>query len=225
MSVMVLLMSHMVEQLWAASAPSTNPTIFCTAVMSVTVLLMLLMVEQPINQTTLCTAVMSMTVLLKSLMVEQRINQATWCTAVVSVTVLLLSLVGQPINPTVFCTAVMSVTVLLMSLMVEQLWVTLPGSPYFASPAHVGLTALILCVGAVLAFMMVWVEFTVIAQTSALTFMVAGTFKEVVTGGACCSEETAFACQPPGCPCRVHYYRFEPRRLYPYRFYCCIIYL
>lgn len=76
----------------------------------------------------------------------------------------------------------MSVTVLLMSLMVEHLWVTLPGSPYFASPAHVALTALILCVGAVLAFMMVWVEFTVIAQTSALTFMVAGTFKEVVTG-------------------------------------------
>jgi len=32
--------------------------------------------------------------------------------------------------------------------------------------------------------MMVWVEFTVIAQTSALTFMVAGTFKEVVTGTA-----------------------------------------
>ena len=76
----------------------------------------------------------------------------------------------------------MSVTVLGMSLMVEQLWDTLPGSPYFASPAHMGLTLLILCVGALLAFMMVWVEFTVIAQTSALTFMVAGTFKEVVTG-------------------------------------------
>lgn len=76
----------------------------------------------------------------------------------------------------------MSLTVLGMSLMVEQLWDSLPGSPYFASPAHVGLTLLILCVGALLAFMMVWVEFTVIAQTSALTFMVAGTFKEVVTG-------------------------------------------
>lgn len=78
--------------------------------------------------------------------------------------------------------AVMSGTVLLMSLLVEHLWDTIPGSPYFASPAHVGVTALILCVGALLAFMMVWVEFTVIAQTSALTFMVAGTFKEVVTG-------------------------------------------
>ena len=69
-----------------------------------------------------------------------------------------------------------------MSLLVEHLWDTLPGSPYFASLAHGGVTALILCVGALLAFMMVWVEFTVIAQTSALTFMVAGTFKEVVTG-------------------------------------------
>ena len=70
-----------------------------------------------------------------------------------------------------------------MSLLVEHLWSRLPGSPYFASPAHVGITALILSVGALLAFMMVWVEFTVIAQTSALTFMVAGTFKEVVTSG------------------------------------------
>lgn len=78
----------------------------------------------------------------------------------------------------------MAGTVALMSLLVEHLWDRLPGSPYFASPAHVGVTALILCVGALLAFMMVWVEFTVIAQTSALTFMVAGTFKEVVTGNA-----------------------------------------
>lgn len=76
----------------------------------------------------------------------------------------------------------MAGTVALMSLLVEHLWDRLPGSPYFASPTHVGVTALILCIGAVLAFMMVWVEFTVIAQTSALTFMVAGTFKEVVTG-------------------------------------------
>ena len=95
----------------------------------------------------------------------------------------------------------MSATVLLMSVMVEHLWVTLPGSPYFASPGHVCLTLLILCVGAVLAFMMVWVEFTVIAQTSALTFMVAGTFKEVVTGGhffatgaACSLLACAFVC-------------------------------
>jgi hypothetical protein len=33
---------------------------------------------------------------------------------------------------------------------------------------------------------MVWTEFTVIAETSALTFMVAGTFKEIVTGARAC---------------------------------------
>lgn len=82
----------------------------------------------------------------------------------------------------------MSGTVLLMSLLVEHLWSSLPGNPYFASPGHVGLTCLILSVGAVLAFMMVWVEFTVIAQTSALTFMVAGTFKEVVTSTQYCTS-------------------------------------
>lgn len=89
----------------------------------------------------------------------------------------------------------MATTVALMSLLVEHLWDRLPGSPYFASPAHVGVTALILCVGALLAFMMVWVEFTVIAQTSALTFMVAGTFKEVVTGTTPTTEQS-FANEP-----------------------------
>ncbi|KAL3137738.1 hypothetical protein ABBQ38_005002 [Trebouxia sp. C0009 RCD-2024] len=88
---------------------------------------------------------------------------------------------GGPVEVLLQLTPVMATTVALMSLLVEHLWDRLPGSPYFASPAHVGVTALILCVGALLAFMMVWVEFTVIAQTSALTFMVAGTFKEVVT--------------------------------------------
>ncbi|DBA91746.1 hypothetical protein WJX77_007198 [Trebouxia sp. C0004] len=88
---------------------------------------------------------------------------------------------GGPVEVLLQLTPVMSGTVLLMSLLVEHLWDTIPGSPYFASLTHVGVTALILCVGALLAFMMVWVEFTVIAQTSALTFMVAGTFKEVVT--------------------------------------------
>lgn len=36
--------------------------------------------------------------------------------------------------------------------------------------------------GAVIAFAMVLAEFALIANTSALTFMVAGTFKEIVTG-------------------------------------------
>jgi cbb3-type cytochrome oxidase subunit 3 len=70
---------------------------------------------------------------------------------------------------------------MVMSLMVEQLWSSLPASPYFASFSHTALTSLILAFGGIVAFLMVWTEFTVIAQTSALTFMVAGTFKEIVT--------------------------------------------
>ena len=78
--------------------------------------------------------------------------------------------------------AVMSVTVLVMSLLVERLWQTLPTSPYFVSLDSLGLTAAIMVFGGVIAFVMVWTEFSVIQQTSALTFMVAGTFKEIVTG-------------------------------------------
>ena len=76
----------------------------------------------------------------------------------------------------------MAATLLSISLVVERLWAVFPGSPYFASLSHAGLTTLILAFGGCLGFMMVWVEFTVIQETSALTFMVAGTFKEIVTG-------------------------------------------
>ena len=78
----------------------------------------------------------------------------------------------------------MSVTVLVMSLLVERLWKVLPTSPYFVSLDSLGLTAAIMVFGGVIAFLMVWTEFAVIQQTSALTFMVAGTFKEIVTGAA-----------------------------------------
>ena len=76
----------------------------------------------------------------------------------------------------------MSVTVLVMSLLVERLWRVLPTSPYFVSLDSLGLTAAIMLFGSIIAFVMVWTEFAVIQQTSALTFMVAGTFKEIVTG-------------------------------------------
>ncbi len=82
----------------------------------------------------------------------------------------------------------MSVTVLVMSLLVERLWQVLPTSPYFVSLDSLGLTAAIMLFGGIIAFVMVWTEFAVIQQTSALTFMVAGTFKEIVTGATlCCS--------------------------------------
>ena len=77
----------------------------------------------------------------------------------------------------------MSLTAGACSLATEQLWYTLPKSAYFASPIHMLVTSLIILFGGAIAFLMVWTEFTVIAETSALTIMVAGTFKEIVTGG------------------------------------------
>ena len=82
----------------------------------------------------------------------------------------------------VLCDAVMSITVAIMSLTFERLWVVIPVSPYFDSLQSLGLTSLIMLVGGIIAFFMVWTEFAVIANTSALTFMIAGTFKELVTG-------------------------------------------
>eukprot|EP00891_Asterochloris_glomerata_P003104 jgi/Astpho2/3104/Aster-03393 len=88
---------------------------------------------------------------------------------------------GGPVEILLHLTPVMAATLLSISLVVERLWAVFPGSPYFASLSHAGLTTLILAFGGCLGFMMVWVEFTVIQETSALTFMVAGTFKEIVT--------------------------------------------
>jgi len=88
---------------------------------------------------------------------------------------------ADPIEVLLALMPVMALTVGTVSLAAERLWRTLPGSPYFDSPASVALTAALVSCGAVIAFLMVWVEFTVIALTSALTFMVAGTFKEIVT--------------------------------------------
>ena len=76
---------------------------------------------------------------------------------------------------------VMAATVALVSLLAERLWVVLPHSPYFDSFDSLMLTLGLVSGGAAIAFAMVWVEFTVIKLTSALTFMVAGTFKEIVT--------------------------------------------
>lgn len=80
------------------------------------------------------------------------------------------------------CGAVMSITVAIMSMAFERLWVVIPGNPYFDSLQSLGFTSLIMLVGGIIAFFMVWTEFAVIANTSALTFMIAGTFKELVTG-------------------------------------------
>jgi solute carrier family 35 protein C2 len=76
----------------------------------------------------------------------------------------------------------MSITVAGMSLCIERLWKVLPNSPYFDSLQSLCTTVMLMLFGGTIAFLMVWTEFTVIAETSALTFMVAGTFKEIVTG-------------------------------------------
>lgn len=81
-------------------------------------------------------------------------------------------------------TPVMSATLGIVSLAHERLWSTLPSSPYFAGWGHCLLTAGIIATGGIIAFLMVWAEFALISHTSALTFMVAGTFKEVVTVAA-----------------------------------------
>jgi solute carrier family 35 protein C2 len=77
----------------------------------------------------------------------------------------------------------MGLTLLVLSLAHERLWERLPASPYFANAWMVLLSLAIIFAGALIAFAMVVAEFALIANTSALTFMVAGTFKEIVTGG------------------------------------------
>ena len=76
----------------------------------------------------------------------------------------------------------MALVVGVMSLVAEKLWLVIPASPYFTSGTALLVTAGCIFFGAWIAFLMIWVEFSVIQETSALTFMVAGTFKEIVTG-------------------------------------------
>ena len=103
------------------------------------------------------------------------------------------SYLSKPLS--ILCNAVMSITVAIMSLAFERLWVVIPGSPYFDSLESLGFTLLIMLCGGVIAFFMVWTEFAVIANTSALTFMIAGTFKELVTGA---SHTNSSLRKPPG---------------------------
>lgn len=58
-------------------------------------------------------------------------------------------------------TPVMSGTTLLLSAGWEDLAHSLPSSPYFNSPGHVGITLGIIWVGAIMAFLMVWTEYQV----------------------------------------------------------------
>jgi len=90
--------------------------------------------------------------------------------------------------------AVMALVVGLMSLVAEKLWLVIPASPYFTSATALMVTAACIFFGAWIAFLMIWVEFSVIQETSALTFMVAGTFKEIVTGPPPPHHTHTFSC-------------------------------
>ena len=76
---------------------------------------------------------------------------------------------------------VMAATSAIASIFFEPLVHTLRTSAYFNSLPHIAATAGLVGTSALLAFAMVWTEFALIASTSALTFMVAGVFKEIVT--------------------------------------------
>ena len=76
----------------------------------------------------------------------------------------------------------MALVVGFLSLIAEELWLVLPASPYFSSISSFCVIVSCIFFGGAIAFAMVWAEFSVIQETSALTFMVAGTFKEIVTG-------------------------------------------
>ncbi|GIL52194.1 hypothetical protein Vafri_8132 [Volvox africanus] len=88
---------------------------------------------------------------------------------------------GGPLEVLEQLTPVMSITALMFSLAWEELWDVLPSSVYFNSVEHTVLTMLAIVLGALIAFLMVWTEYQVIKETSALIFMIAGTVKEVVT--------------------------------------------
>ena len=91
---------------------------------------------------------------------------------------------GGPVEVLFHLTPIMGLTLGIISISFERLWTVIPASPYFSTPHHTLITVCILAIGGIIAFSMVWAEFMLIANTSALTFMVVGTFKEIVTVGA-----------------------------------------
>jgi solute carrier family 35 protein C2 len=114
---------------------------------------------------------------------------------------------GGPLEVLEQLTPVASITVGTLSLLVEQPW-NLPQSPYFQDLYHSGITFGIMAMGGMIAFLMVWAEFQVISFTSALTLMIAGTFKELVTGEWCNWHALVirFCVILCHCICALHHY-------------------
>lgn len=69
---------------------------------------------------------------------------------------------GSPLEILEALTPVMSATVFILSLVWEHLWVVLPRSIFFASFQQSFMTLLLILMGAVLAFLLVWTEYQLI---------------------------------------------------------------
>jgi len=76
---------------------------------------------------------------------------------------------------------VMCVVVFLFSCAKERWWVTLPGSPWLDDPKDVLVDLGITTAGAAMAFIMSMSEFELVKETTAVSVMVIGTGKDVVT--------------------------------------------
>eukprot|EP01025_Chloroclados_australasicus_P014241 TRINITY_DN16673_c0_g1_i1.p1 TRINITY_DN16673_c0_g1~~TRINITY_DN16673_c0_g1_i1.p1 ORF type:complete len:441 (+),score=42.80 TRINITY_DN16673_c0_g1_i1:167-1489(+) len=88
---------------------------------------------------------------------------------------------GGPLEVMERLTPIMAFTTLFLALTTERdIW-SLGSSRFFSSLDASMITFVILSVGGLVAWVMVWTEFKVIQQTSSLTLIIAGTFKELFT--------------------------------------------
>lgn len=87
---------------------------------------------------------------------------------------------GGPLEVLEALTPTMFATTGILAVSTENV-IHLDDSPYFSTAGHSAATLGAIALTGLVAFMMIWVEFRVIKETSALTFMIAGTFKEIVT--------------------------------------------
>ena len=81
---------------------------------------------------------------------------------------------GGPLEVLEATTPVMAIVTFITSIFWELIHTKLSESIYFDSVQHTILTVLIISGIAAVGFLMVWVEYCVILNTSALTLMVAG---------------------------------------------------
>ena len=78
-------------------------------------------------------------------------------------------------------TPLMSGIVLFFSAIIEKPWTLIGKSAYFSSSADLMLTGGFITFSGTIAFLMVLAEFVLVAETSAVTFTVAGSLKELLT--------------------------------------------